>query len=338
MTIAPDGRVIEVRPSIALADFKVGRGVRAVTLTQMANLAHWVRGRGRCLVPTHATNTALAAGSAVHHYKVKPSGVAIARVWVLDVIAVDTGGGAGFGSFQVKAGGGATSATYGVGVGTYLTSTVVVFEDATKTAAATDLTLEIDWVSGSFIVRTVGCWELPRAALARAGVDLGLSLDSFAQRRPAYESTSEGPFALATLTATLTAKRGTLISSWTEAGIVITGAGYTDIYEAPWRLVPSLDKAADTTRTVTFDLWAYVSVGGTVGDARVVDAAAAASASWTINSTTPAWIGTITKTFKCEDLSTSNGLRGGTYDTAQLQCKRTAGAGNVIIKGWVGYE
>ena len=58
----------------------------------------------------------------------------------------------------------------------------------------------------------------------------------------------------------------------------------------------------------------------------------------TVSSTALSWVGTVSKSFMCEDLSTVDGVPGGGQDTAQYQMRRTAGAGTVKFKGHVIYE
>ena len=84
MPVARDGKVTTRRPGINLGDIEIGASVRTLTQSQLANLAHWVRARGRVLVPLHllpttAANAWLPAGT-VLRYKVRESGTAIARV------------------------------------------------------------------------------------------------------------------------------------------------------------------------------------------------------------------------------------------------------------------
>lgn len=337
MPIAIDGRVTDLRPTVTLADFKVGVPVGALSMMKLANLAHWVRGRGRVLVPQHICRTRIDGThtTVTHHYKVAPSGVAVTRFWFGEVQPVTAGNRAWF---TVTVGG--SSATFTTAVA-YHGQFAIAEPSVAKTTTPTDLQFTISQggaASDPFLLVSLSCAEVPRSALARAGVDLGLSLDSFSPRRPQFQSTSEGISALGTLTAALTTKRCGLVAAWCEDTIAVTSATYIDLFETAHRIVPSKDKAGDTTRTCNIDVWGYVSAGGTTGNVIAVDRAGAASATMAVSSTTPAWLGSVTKTFLCEDLTTSNGVPGGVYDTVQLQAKRTAGAGNVIVKGWVVYE
>ncbi len=336
MPIASDGRVPTRRPDVNYHDIQVGDAVRALTQSQLANLAHWVRARGRVLVPEHYCKTKIVSGSPItQRYKVRESGLAIARVW----IGRGRVSGSSFGSLTIKASGASASVTSASAYSDGPDGHFVHIEPCSKSSGVTEL--QITATSTSVVgdeLTSVGCWELPRAALARGGTDLGLALDSYGPRRPFFEDASAGPKALATLTAACTTKRGTLVAGWCEAGFGTTSAAFTDMLVAGIPLTPSKDKASDTTRTCTIDIYAYVTAGATTGEVRVKDAAGATSSAMTVTSTTPAWIGTVTKSFTCEDLSTADGLPGSGEDTVQISVRRTAGAGTPLVKGWVVYE
>jgi len=344
MPVGLDGVVPSMRPSLVYGDILVGEPVRGSTMQALGKLAAWVRGRGRCLVPSHACRTTLsgAGATAVHHYKARPSGVALSRVWVGSVHS-SVAAGRYDGLFTFTAGTDGPSRTWVVGT-RYAGSVPFLFVETagvTLSTAITDLTFKTQLDAGGsadVVLETLACYELPRAALARTATDLGVALDALGARRPVLDLTYEGPKALANTIATFDAKRGGLTAMWVDGSLTTTSAAYVNVFDTDIPIVPSKNLPTDTTRTCTWDVYASVSAAGTTGDFRVVDSLAGVSGTLVVNSTTPAWLGTSTKSFKCEDLSTANGVPGGTYDTVQLQFRRTAGAGTVKLFGFVTFE
>ena len=139
MTLPADGVVLPTRASISLPELYIGEPVRSATMLRMGRLAHWVRGRGRVLVPSHAPMT-LVAGltSETLRYYARPSGVAISRVWLAEVKADTTGC-----LFTMQAGAGVTSATYdawgaGGATGAYFSGGIYLYIETpvTKTTSA----------------------------------------------------------------------------------------------------------------------------------------------------------------------------------------------------------
>lgn len=321
-------RVPPFRNTPQTSAIKIGAPVRAAEWLEVSRLIQWLRGRGRVLVPQALGLVTLnsVTTSRVYRYRSTPSGRAIARVWVLDVRC--TGAFPSFASFTVQGGSGSLSSTFVVNSRSLESVPIVYIEEpVAKTAAVSELTLTVTRVDGTMQVQSVGCWELPRAQLTKDATDLGIDLDSFYPRRPIFDATYENTKAIARALAATDGRRIGHVAMNFEA-IGSTAAAWEDVFESPIRLVPRQGIVGATTQECAWYVYAWVSAGGTTGEFRVVDAAAAASTLDTVSSTTPAWIGK-TKTFKCEDLTVANGLRGGTYDTVQLQVQRTAGAGTV---------
>ena len=67
------------------ADIVIGAPVRAQTWRELGMLLHWLRGHGTQIIPAHAPQMVLVAGAQTLHYRVKPQGLAIARVWVISL-------------------------------------------------------------------------------------------------------------------------------------------------------------------------------------------------------------------------------------------------------------
>lgn len=345
--MSSDRAVPTLRPNVSLAGLKVGEPVRAADWADMARLMNWVRGRGRCLVPEGLSLIQVEDNtSETLRFRTHPSGVAVDRVWVLSARSVSAPSAAARTlQFTVQAGSSPVSQVYSrrsYDSADRDTSPPIVYieENVTKSAALTELTLTVAVSDAGALttpkfleVSSVGCWELPRAQLSQSSADLGVSLDSFYPRRPIYEATYEGLRALAAPLAEPVRRIG-LVGHWHPEGQVSSGA-YVDIYELPIPVVPSKDLIADTTRTCTWDVYAWASDGATAGDFRIVtDTGATATISVPLGGTTGAWRGTGTIAIRCEDLTTSDGVPGGTYPTVQLQVRRTAGGGTIRWKGF----
>lgn len=342
MTALSDSAVPEYRQGLTLEDIRVGRPVRATTWWDLARLVQWVRGRGRTLVPQHVVRKTITSGSQTLRYRVHPSGVAISRVWVADIRQDPTSYTTSPGcSFTVQAGAGPTSGTIRRS-GRALDSEPVVWIETGLTRATTlsELTFTMARVSGSPTIESVGCWELPRAALAKDATDLGISLDSFFPRRQIFEASYEGTRSVVLASAGSPGRRIGHISWGGGHEVTTTSGAFVSVFALPHRVVPRLDRPADTTLTLTWDVYARVTDGTTSGEFQVARGSGGASGTIAVplGATSFAWRGTGTFTAKCEDLSTANGLRGGSYETLDLQFRRTAGAGNVVVSGFDVWE
>jgi hypothetical protein len=342
MSALLDTRVPEFRTPVTLEDFRVGRPVRATSWWDLAQLVQWVRGRGRTLVPQHAVRKTITSGSQTFRWRTHPSGVAITRVWVADIRQDPTTYVTSPGcAFTVQAGGASTSGTI-YRSGRAIDSTTVVYLETglTRSAALSELTYTVTQVSGRPTVESIGAWELPRAALAKDSTDLGISLDSFFPRRQIFEATYEGTRAVVLASAGSPGRRIGHVG-WSAGYESLTSSGtFVSVFTNPHPIVPRIDRPADTTRVLAWDVYARVTDGTTSGEFRIAIGSGGASGTVAVplGATSNAWRGTGSVSLKCEDLSTANGLRGGSYETVDLQLRRTAGAGQVGVTAYSVWE
>lgn len=333
-------RVPQARRIVPIgADVRVGRAVSARPWGELAALVQYLRGRGAVLVTGHAPNVHVDATgqtafptSEVLRYRTQPTGRAIARVWAVEVL----GAGASGGAASLTSGSGPTLVAT-AGTGTDARGRVyVLVETATKTTSTSELTLTIGALSGQLRVVGVTCWELPRAQLTKDATDLGIDLGTIDPDRPIWDRDYESVNGVCEALAGADGRRVAL-ASWSGFECETSSTSYVDAFTVPLRIVPPKIGPTDTTRTCTWDIRAWCD-GGTTGDARIVDAASGASSALSIGSSTPGWRGTGTKSFLCEDLAQATGLPSGSFETVQLQVRRTSGAGKVYWDGWVLFD
>lgn len=316
---------------------KVGAATRAADWLELAKLAQWVRARGRVLVPLGRCKVALGTSptSRIFRYRTKPSGRAIARVWVLHVRSTTPSN--GFATFTLQAGTGPTSGGFLVNTRSFDATPIHYVEPCAKTTSTTDLAMTVARLDGSLEVLSVGCWELPRAALTKDATDLAIDLDTFWARRPIYEGDYVNTRAIA---ASLGDTDGRRIGHFGQAFEMArtTSAAYVDVFVKAPRIVPRQDRRGTTSQVLAWDVYAWVSAGGTTGQFRV-NSTAGSSSVLSVSSTTPAWLGPqATAAISNEDLTEPNGHRGGSPDTVQLQVRRTAGAGEIRFESFCVWE
>lgn len=325
-----DTGVLPRRADPDVTPLVVGAPVSARTWGDIGRLLHYVRGRGRMLVPYTFVNDALSSGVAyTARFRTAPSGVAITRVWIVAVRGVSLD----FGSEITLQAGGAAARTFPIGF--WRPSYLVYLEDGcTKTTAATDLAITIT-ADANCVLEGIACYELPRAVLTPT-TDLGVHLDSLYPRRSIYSSAEEGIDAIARgILATKCRRIG--LFGWWGAEMNTVSTSNVDTWSFPIPVVPALDAFGTTQRKIVVTVWCWVSNATTAadftfvagsGDSDVLSLPAAAG------STTPQWL-TGSLDVDAEDLSSADGDAG---DTVQLQVKRTSGAGTVKWQGACGFE
>lgn len=339
----PDGAVPTYRPTVDTSQIQIGAPVRAQTALDHARLAHWISGRGQCVVPQHRVAMILNGTTETLRYYVPGSGRAMYRCWVLDLRTAATNGeGPGYGAEGTITVGGVTTDFYTENK----TLPLLVFcveSGVTPSSAEGQITIQVTSnTSRQYAVRieSVGCWELPRAVLDRTTADCGISLDSLFARRPLIDD--NGSPAIVSMGAVYEqAHRMTVgaplrrighIGRW---GYELSSTVKTNVAltTAPYRLVPRKVGPNDITKTVR------ARVYGENGDFRVVGGAAGASA-WVAMPATYAWSNPIDIAINCEDnVATIGGQPVGGYDTLLIEARApAAGTTAFRIKGWCVYE
>jgi hypothetical protein len=330
-------RVELYRVDPQIADIQVGEPVRARTWEATARLQQWVRGRGRCLVPTHHPGYSIAPGTSTLRYWVSSSEAAIARVWLVNVRASTKTATTIFG---ITPGAGPSSPPQ-VRNGWATNRPILCIETGVaQDPTPAEISCVITVATGIARVESVAVYELPRAALdADLGPDWGVLVDGFYPRNDVYQNDETGLYGLAQAVIATDTRRIGHVGWWHDVGVSTTSAAWVDVFPTPMRIIPSLDRVADTTRLIEGAAYGYASNGTTTGDIRMKDAAGNVSAPISIPllGTTPGWQGQTELAFLCEDLSTATGARAGN-ERINFQIRRTAGAGTVTWNGFGAYE
>lgn len=339
--MAMDGAVPRDRPGLATTDFRVGAPVRAQSWYDVARLAHWVSGRGQVVVPTHRVCMVLDNVSETLRYYTPGSGRGMYRAWLLRLRSVTDGLGA-YGTIQIN--GGAVRSYYVENGGELILAPRVEIEEVTPGSAEAEATIEItsDTTLGvATRVESVGCWEVPRVALARTAADCGISLDSLFARRPILHD-GDSPAELSIPAVVGSVHEMTVANPLRRIGhvgqwgypLVTASAGVVDLHLAPYRLVPRKDRVAATTQTLRARVYGFQASG--TGEWRVTTTSGGASG-WVTLPTSAAWSTEIDFDMSCEDQSTVDGQPAGGYDDVAFQV-RSDGAAEVTIYGRSCYE
>lgn len=334
----PDRVVPDTRPRVDLGDYVHGVPVRASSWLSVARLAHWVAGRGSVLIPQHAPGLSLAGGSVSisMRYRAPQSGLAIARVAIVEVAAGTAIDPSGTISVQLDGGtvgSGAPSLLAAHSPGGVMTL-MSIDASVSRSTSIANLRLDITADSGkadSLDVRSVAIYELPRAALETASPDLGVGLDALFPRR----TIGSQLVSTAALVAALPQRRGTLAAHYSTTPETVSSGSWTSILAAPIPILPRW--AAGGTRTITMQVRALVS-SGTAEVRMVTGIAGATSGAITVSAVVEAWAaGTATVLARCEDPSTVDGLPGGAWETIDVQARGVSGS-QIDVYGWSIYE
>jgi len=322
-------RVPNRRPEFSLEDVKIGLDPRARLWTELGALCNWIRGTGSVLVPAHCPVITKTSGTETLQYRVAPSGRAIARVWIVKLRA-----GAVPSARATVSADGTSVAVVASAYTTEADGIAVVVGTASKTSSATTISCTVTWTSGTVIIDSLECWELPRAALTKDATDLAVDLGSLEPDRPIIDRDYESVDAIGVALAASDGRRCGLMAWWGPTATFTTAA---TLFEGGVRIVPPKIGVSDTTRTCTWNAYARVTSGTTTGRVRVVDALGGTSAWVNITSTSFSFLEG-THAFRCEDLSTADGLPGTGWETVNFEFERTAGTGSIEVTGCGVYD
>jgi len=323
------------RPGIEHADVKVGASVRGFTSRNAAELAHWTRGRGMCIVPHSRCGRRISSadGTVALHYYTLPSPFAIARIW--SIHAHSTGSTSG--DMDVTIGSGPTR-TYTAPTVTSPANPPIVYveELAAKVVTATDATVTlVANTTDTIQIDSVSCYELPRPALTEDATEYGVDLESFFPQSSIHDTANESAHALAELVDDLNPRRVYINQYHTDWST--SSGSYTDVYTLP---LPALAPyTGSATKSVTWAVWASMSGAGNSGTFRLTAASGATDTiTLTADASTWAIYGTSTITINAEDVTKVDGLPASTWETLQLAAKVDSGGGSIRVAGLYAFD
>jgi len=323
---------LDIQP--ARNDFSLitaGATVRAPTWQDASQAINYVRSKGAVLIPAMQLNYTVSAGtSATFRFRVAPGTISKAACWL---ISLKSGSAvAQVASVQVPSGATAINQTastlYAAG------STGIYFDTATAVTsyAERELTFVVTApAAGSVIVGWAACYETPRQFLALDATEEGVDLQSILPTQPIVESTGRSFWQIASATQDALAndsRRCGFYHWFSPTGFASASTSYT----SPIRSFPILNRklfGGETQRNMRFRV--YASATTNTGDVRLTSSkggtstvsVAVGAAAWYPSTAGAA----ATLLVDSEDLSTADGLQGGTYNTVTTEIKiNTAGA------------
>lgn len=312
------------RPGVVTSEIQVGSAVRGPTWRNVAELAHWARARGLCIVPGTFCGRRISSGSETFHYAMRPSPWAIGRIWGIQAHGVS-----GPAEITVTIGT-AGPFTYTVDDTTWLgAAPILIAEDlSAKITAITDTTVVIARVSGTVQVDTVCAFEIPRFGLDLDTTEYGVSLESLFSQDAIYDAANVSAHAVAELVDDLNPRRIYLQhygNTWATSS-----ASYQNMFSlAPPMLGQKVSSAS--TETVSWRCYARLTAAGD-GDIQV-STNSGNTDSVNITNTSFALTTTSTVAINVEDPTKDDGLPAGTRETLQVQGRVNSGGGDIEIRG-----
>ena len=332
-------------------DILISEPVRAQTWRELGMQLHWLRAHGMQIIPCHAPQVSIASTATPESlfYKVKPQGLAIARVWVFQFRQEEWTDAGVPAELKITLPTGGTSTIYPpVRTGIGGTGTILQEVLSSKSSAETDLELKFERISGTenVTIESVTCYELPRAVLALDGTDLGVDFETLRPNASIFDSTNRGLGAVAeNLTDAVSWPRRML---WQQSFPLIDsdpgGAGnptaWVDLFTLPVPILPRRVAVGDTTFTVTWNIRLVVAGAGDTYEARITTGNNADTNTLTFAGiTTEAWgVSNGTVALDCEDVGTADGVPSGGLETVQIAVRRTAGTGKVSVRSVACWE
>ncbi|MCU0675635.1 MAG: hypothetical protein MUE69_22945 [Myxococcota bacterium] len=327
----PLSRVPQFREDLAFASIVAGAPVASTDWQRAAAVQNWVAGRGRQVIPTFCPDVPdLEAPSNTYRFALYvlpsyPTIDLVAMVSRSDVVSVLPGVVQTPSPVALSA---SPRSSYGT------------------TAIQVQLDVAVDVRDEE--IHSIAVYEIPRARIEQTASAGGIDTSALGAGQPITiasvdalrDAVADDTFGARVLAAHAVpwSKDGGSTSS-TEYATASTSATYAAVVGGSG--VPVLarkKRTTDTTRTVKARCYGWVT-GATTGQFRVTSSSQGSSSAVSFTNTTPAWSSEITDLLvDCEDLSTATGLQSATWDELTVESRRSAGAGNVYVAGWIVYE
>lgn len=311
------------RPEPSLTRVYAGGPPSSTEWYQYGQLANFLLGKGAQHVPEYVPELTIGSGSTANlRFRTKTRGSALQRVWYGSVRAASAVSGVTI-DVQAPAGTG-TLATYPAPIAWRREWPFVYIEAPATSASEQEISISIKATGGTGVVLDrLGCFDVDRPQLEDAGSEFGSitgpHLEALLSRQMIKSDIGFGE--IASVLRSGDARRVGIFqlatndnAPWTKAG-----AGYVSLLTLGVPILGHKDLIADTTRKVSWSVYAKVSSG--TGNVQIATSHSGVLDTVTVSSVAYAWTATRTISIDCEDLTTVDGLPGGVWDllTAQFQ-------------------
>ena len=306
-----------------------GSAVSGQDWTRLGRLNNWLRGRGRQLIPTMTPSHGTLTGGSAYDYefRVVPSYQNFDRVWVIALRTEEVDVTAGSATLVTQIGSPDFNAdTPGVAA----VSMTMIERLASQSSTIGTTTLVLD-PANSMDVDSIGMWELPRYEIATSTNERGVDTTELRVGQPIKRESKDNLFS--TALDTTVGKR--VLVNWAVPHAVggATSTTYatstvSSTFGGLWPdAIPALARIryrGDTSKTVTGDLYAWVTGGGSA-EMRIVSDVHGNGGTVSISNTTPAWTSSSTVSIDTEDLGVADGRRSGAWDGINFDIRAISG-------------
>lgn len=311
-----------------------GATIRSKDWMSACDLSNWVRGKGKTLIPFSWSSGSTSAGGFFYlKFRVLPHVTGLRRVWKLLV--------GGTGRVQSDY----DSVWHSFSSSDERTAVPFTFTEDVTSATSTEYEASIRVEAlGSTTARVfgVGLDEYPRTVLGLDSTDLGVDINTTVFREPIRFSNNSGLYGIGKVFSDYTNIHSRGLFHWARSSdttnAFITTAGPDAVFPVDVPVLAPKKFSGYTTETAYWRVYARVSGAGVGGTVSVYNPKTGTTTNITVTSgaTSYAWYPTTAGaassfTIDCEDLSTSNGLQGGTFNDLQFTATRTGSAGSLYV-------
>lgn len=334
------------RTETQIADIVIGAPVRAQTWRELALNLHWLRAHGMHVIPCHSPQLYITATAtpATLYYRIQPQGLAIGRVWVIELRQEEPSGATTPAEVKITLPNATVSTQYpGVGSGRKILYEAL----SAKSAAEKDVSLIFERIGGTsnVWVESVSCYELPRAVLTLDTTDYGVDLETVRPGAALRDGDNESIGAIAeNLTRAISWPRRMLLQQSfplidSDPGGDANPTTPVNLFVLAIPVLPRCVAVGDSTYTVTWNIRAVCEGAGDTFVATITTGNNANTDTITFAGvTTEAWGTNGTVSLDCEDTTTVDGVPSGGLETIQIAVHRTAGSGKFSIRSAVVWE
>lgn len=325
-----------IRPDESLV--RSGASVSSRTWQSIGMALNSINGAGRMLVPFHCPGSGTFTKGVAYDfvYRVEPSPDALARMWVVEAYPNASGGGCVLTA-------GADSMTGYTARSLDDVTPFLLRENLTaQSSTQQSITLNIDALANAdLMIRSIGCWEIPRTELQANTTDYGVTTETLAHRSPIYADGVAGTCIKACDDAMYAARKhtrrhlmninfGEQSGSPTSKAYTNATTTYTRILGTDLPMLARMHYRNLTVRPMSYKVRAAHSAGGVACQLRVTMTNGDTTTSTFSPGTTLDWYPSTAAEVDVhtEDLTAADGRRSSTWDVATIEARLDpAGAG-----------